>query len=192
MHMFLQILDDGRLTDAQGRTVSFTDTLIIMTSNAGTGNVEASVGFSAIQSGTTQSVLGQLKHYFKPEFINRFDGIIEFQPLSKENLLKIVDLMLGDVNDMLSEQHLTLTVSNDAKQELVNLGYNPDMGARPLRRVIQEHVEDQLGAYYLDHPKQHNFMPMWMINNSYMSPKKLLNKLLMLFHFSRERAFSYL
>lgn len=157
MHMFLQILDDGRLTDAQGRTVSFTDTLIIMTSNAGTGNVEASVGFSAIQSGTTQSVLGQLKHYFKPEFINRFDGIIEFKPLSKENLLKIVDLMLADVNDMLSEQHLTLTVSNDAKQELVNLGYNPDMGARPLRRVIQEHVEDQLAAYYLDHPETTQF-----------------------------------
>ncbi|MCE2141001.1 AAA domain-containing protein, partial [Streptococcus thermophilus] len=94
MHMFLQILEDGRLTDAQGRTVSFKDSLIIMTSNAGTGKVEASVGFGAAREGRTKSVLGQLGDFFSPEFMNRFDGIIEFSALSKENLLKIVDLML--------------------------------------------------------------------------------------------------
>ena len=97
LHLFLQILEDGRLTDAKGRTVSFKDTLIIMTSNAGTQNVEASVGFGAIKEGTTQSVLNQLTHYFKPEFLNRFDGIIEFKPLSKENLLSIVSFLVKGV-----------------------------------------------------------------------------------------------
>ena len=90
MHMFLQILEDGRLTDAQGRTVSFKDSLIIMTSNAGTGKVEASVGFGAAREGRTKSVLGQLGDFFSPEFMNRFDGIIEFSALSKENLLKLL------------------------------------------------------------------------------------------------------
>ncbi len=90
LHMFLQILDDGRLTDAQGRTVSFKDTIIIMTSNAGTGKVEANVGFGAAREGVTRSVLNQLNNYFTPEFLNRFDGIIEFSALSKENLMTIV------------------------------------------------------------------------------------------------------
>src|SRR5699024_3200535 len=92
LHMFLQILDYGRLTDAQGRTVSFKDNLIIITSNAGTGNVEANVGFAATREGITRSVLGQLNNFFTPEFLNRFDGIIEFKTLSKENLLTIVEL----------------------------------------------------------------------------------------------------
>ncbi|HEM5897174.1 TPA: ATP-dependent Clp protease ATP-binding subunit, partial [Streptococcus suis] len=107
MHMFLQVLDDGRLTDGQGRTVSFKDTIIIMTSNAGTGKVEASVGFGAAMEGRTQSVLGQLSNFFTPEFMNRFDGIIEFQPLSKENLLEIVSLMLDDVNKRLSHNGIS-------------------------------------------------------------------------------------
>src|SRR5699024_9547323 len=104
MHMFLQILEDGRLTDSQGRTVSFKDTLIIMTSNAGTGNVEASVGFGPSREGMTKSVLSHLKDFFNPEFLNRFDGIVEFKGLAKENLMKIVALMLDDVNKMLVHQ----------------------------------------------------------------------------------------
>lgn len=96
MHMFLQVLDDGRLTDGQGRTVSFKDAIIIMTSNAGTGKTEASVGFGAAREGRTNSVLGELGNFFSPEFMNRFDGIIEFKALSKDNLLQIVELMLAD------------------------------------------------------------------------------------------------
>ena len=152
LHMFLQILDDGRLTDAQGRTVSFKDTLIIMTSNAGTGNVEASVGFGATREGVTRSVLNQLNNYFSPEFLNRFDGIIEFKALSKDNLLHIVDLMLNEVNDMLAVQHLHITVPKDVEEKLVDLGYNPAMGARPLRRTIQDQIEDGIAEYFLDHP----------------------------------------
>ncbi|WP_054710056.1 ATP-dependent Clp protease ATP-binding subunit [Secundilactobacillus paracollinoides] len=151
MHMFLQILDDGRLTDSQGRTVSFKDTIIIMTSNAGTGDVEASVGFGAEASGKTHSVLDKLTNYFKPEFLNRFDDIVEFNALTKENLMKIVDLMIDDVNSMLAVQGLHVHVTEPVENKLVDLGYDPAMGARPLRRVIQEQIEDRIADYYLDH-----------------------------------------
>ncbi|HFR3313298.1 TPA: AAA family ATPase [Streptococcus suis] len=154
MHMFLQVLDDGRLTDGQGRTVSFKDTIIIMTSNAGTGKVEASVGFGAAMEGRTQSVLGQLSNFFTPEFMNRFDGIIEFQPLSKENLLEIVSLMLDDVNKRLSHNGISLHVTDKVKEKLVDLGYNPKMGARPLRRTIQDQIEDAITDFYLEHPAE--------------------------------------
>lgn len=154
MHMFLQILDDGRLTDSQGRTVSFKDTIIIMTSNAGQGESEASVGFGAEANGTTNSVIDKLGNYFKPEFLNRFDGIIEFAPLSKDSLLKIVDLMISDTNKMIADQNLSIKVSPEAKAKIVDLGYNPAMGARPLRRVIQEQIEDKVADYFLDHPAE--------------------------------------
>ena len=153
MHMFLQILEDGRLTDAQGRTVSFKDSLIIMTSNAGTGKVEASVGFGAAREGRTKSVLGQLGDFFSPEFMNRFDGIIEFSALSKENLLKIVDLMLDEVNEQIGRNDIHLSVTQAAKEKLVDLGYNPAMGARPLRRTIQENIEDSIADFYIEHPE---------------------------------------
>lgn len=156
LHMFLQILDDGRLTDAQGRTVSFKDTLIIMTSNAGTGRVEANVGFGAAREGITRSVLGQLNNYFTPEFLNRFDGIIEFSALSKENLMEIVELMLDDVNKMLKPQHLHIDVTKEVEEKLVDLGYDPTMGARPLRRTIQDQIEDGIAEYFLDHPATHH------------------------------------
>ncbi len=156
LHMFLQILDDGRLTDAQGRTVSFKDTIIIMTSNAGTGKVEANVGFGAAREGVTCSVLNQLNNYFTPEFLNRFDGIIEFNALSKENLMRIVTLMLDDVNNMLAAQQLHIEVPTNVKEKLVDLGYDPSMGARPLRRTIQEQIEDGIAEFYLDHPAIHD------------------------------------
>ena len=152
MHMFLQVLDDGRLTDGQGRTVSFKDTIIIMTSNAGTGKVEASVGFGAAREGRTNSVLGELGNFFSPEFMNRFDGIIEFKALSKDNLLQIVDLMLEDVNNRLASNDIHLDVTTKVKEKLVDLGYDPKMGARPLRRTIQDHIEDAITDYYLEHP----------------------------------------
>ena len=154
MHMFLQVLDDGRLTDGQGRTVSFKDTIIIMTSNAGTGKVEANVGFGAAREGRTNSVLGELGNFFSPEFMNRFDGIIEFKSLDKENLLKIVDLMLKDVNERLATNDIHLDVTDKVKEKLVDLGYDPKMGARPLRRTIQDHIEDAITDYYLEHPSE--------------------------------------
>ncbi|MEW4353280.1 AAA family ATPase [Streptococcus pneumoniae] len=154
MHMFLQVLDDGRLTDGQGRTVSFKDTIIIMTSNAGTGKVEASVGFGAAREGRTNSVLGELGNFFSPEFMNRFDGIIEFKALSKNNLLHIVDLMLEDVNKRLSTNGIHLDVTEKVKETLVDLGYDPKMGARPLRRTIQDHIEDAITDFYLEHPTE--------------------------------------
>ena len=152
MNMFLQILNDGRLTDSQGRTVSFKDTIIIMTSNAGSTDAEANVGFGATLSGKTHSVLDQLGNYFKPEFLNRFDDIVEFKPLSKDDLLKIVSLMINDTNNNLKSQGLTIHVTDPVKEKFVTLGYNPSMGARPLRRVIQEQIEDRVADFYLDHP----------------------------------------
>ena len=154
MHMFLQVLDDGRLTDGQGRTVSFKDTIIIMTSNAGTGKAEASVGFGAAREGRTNSVLGELGNFFSPEFMNRFDGIIEFQALSKDNLLQIVNLMLDDVNQRLATNDIHLDVTEKVKEKLVDLGYDPKMGARPLRRTIQDHIEDAITDFYLENPNE--------------------------------------
>ncbi|MFK5676807.1 AAA family ATPase [Ligilactobacillus sp. LYQ60] len=158
MHMFLQILDDGRLTDSQGRTVSFKDTIIIMTSNAGSGDSVTSVGFGAANNGTTHSVIDKLTNYFKPEFLNRFDDIVEFKPLSQDDLKQIVNLMLTTVNGMLAQQGLSIHVTAPVQDKLVELGYDPKMGARPLRRVIQEQIEDQVADYYLEHPKTKQFV----------------------------------
>ena len=152
LNLFLQILDDGRLTDSQGRTVSFKDTIIIMTSNAGQGIKTTSVGFAAEnnknEAEETRKVMSQ---YFKPEFLNRFDDIIQFHPLTKGNLLQIVNLLLGKTNAMVSDQGLHITVTDAAKDKLVEEGYDPEMGARPLRRVIQEEIEDKVADYKLDH-----------------------------------------
>lgn len=157
MHMFLQILDDGRLTDSQGRTVSFKDTIIIMTSNAGSGDSVVNVGFGADSAGKSNSIMDRLTNYFKPEFLNRFDDIVEFNALSKDDLMKIVNLMLDDVNQMLAQQGLTIHVTAPVANKLVELGYDPKMGARPLRRVIQEQIEDRIADYYLDHPDVKHF-----------------------------------
>ncbi|MYY65608.1 ATP-dependent Clp protease ATP-binding subunit [Lactobacillus salivarius] len=158
MHMFLQILDDGRLTDSQGRTVSFKDTIIIMTSNAGSGDSVVSVGFGAEANGSSHSVIDKLTKYFKPEFLNRFDDIIEFNPLSKDDLVKIVRLMLDDVNKMMADQNMHIDVSDKVADKLAELGYDPKMGARPLRRVIQEQIEDKIADFYLDNPNVQNFV----------------------------------
>lgn len=168
MHMFLQVLDDGRLTDGQGRTVSFKDTIIIMTSNAGTGKSEASVGFGAAREGRTSSVLGELSNFFSPEFMNRFDGIIEFKALSKDNLLHIVDLMLEDVNKRLSYNGIHLDVTQKVKEKLVDLGYDPKMGARPLRRTIQDYIEDAITDYYLEHPTEKDLRAIMTSNSNIM------------------------
>jgi len=151
-HMFLQILEDGRLTDSQGRTVSFKDSVIIMTSNAGVGHKEIHVGFGTSSEAVKEaSILDSLGSFFKPEFLNRFDNIIEFKTLDKEHLLKIVDIMLNELKETLMEQKVQLTVSNEVKEKLADLGYHPAFGARPLRRVIQDQLEDRLADFIIDH-----------------------------------------
>ncbi|WP_419392531.1 AAA family ATPase [Cytobacillus praedii] len=155
-HMFLQILEDGRLTDSQGRTVSFKDSVIIMTSNAGVQHKEIHVGF-ALNSEVMKeaSILDSLGNFFKPEFLNRFDSIIEFNSLEKEHLLEIVELMLNELQGTLDEQNIQLSVSDDVKEKLAELGYHPAFGARPLRRVIQDQLEDKLADFIIDHHGEH-------------------------------------
>ncbi|MGD6801671.1 ATP-dependent Clp protease ATP-binding subunit [Rossellomorea aquimaris] len=150
-HMFLQILEDGRLTDSQGRTVSFKDAVIIMTSNAGVGFKEKHVGFTSHTMKET-SILDNLKDYFKPEFLNRFDNIVEFNSLDTSSLMKIIDILLNDLYSVLAEQSITLTVTDEVKEKLVEDGYHPDFGARPLRRIIQEKLEDTIADFILEHP----------------------------------------
>lgn len=152
-HMFLQILEDGRLTDSQGRTVSFKDAVIIMTSNAGVGHRTIKVGFSQSDAVNEVSILDSLGSFFKPEFLNRFDSIIEFKSLEKEHLLQIVDLMLEELNSTLNEQKVTLEVTEEVKGKLAELGYHPAFGARPLRRVIQEQLEDKIADFLLETPE---------------------------------------
>jgi ATP-dependent Clp protease ATP-binding subunit ClpE len=149
-HMFLQVMEDGRLTDSQGRTVSFKDTVIIMTSNAGIGHKKVTVGFGSNDALNESSLLGSLGSFFKPEFLNRFDSIIEFKSLEKPHLLDIVDIMLDDLKATLAEQKITLSITDEAKEKIAELGYHPAFGARPLRRVIQEHIEDSIADILLD------------------------------------------
>lgn len=149
-HMFLQVMEDGRLTDSQGRTVSFKDTVIIMTSNAGIGHKKVTVGFGNNEALNESSLLDSLGSFFKPEFLNRFDSIIEFKSLEKTHLLEIVDIMLDDLKATLAEQKITLSITDDAKEKIAELGYHPAFGARPLRRVIQEHLEDSIADVLLD------------------------------------------
>lgn len=166
MNMFLQILDDGRLTDAQGHIVSFKDTVIIMTSNAGstdTGNTP--VGFAQVDQ--QNRLMQRLENYFRPEFLNRLDDIIDFQPLSQDHLLKIVDLLLTDMNDNLSDNDLHIDLSTAAKKKLVELGYDPAMGARPLRRVMQDKIADGIADFYLEHPNVHHLQGD-IVNNEFV------------------------
>ncbi|WP_087975148.1 ATP-dependent Clp protease ATP-binding subunit [Oceanobacillus rekensis] len=148
-NMFLQIMEDGHLTDSHGRKVSFKETVIVMTSNAGTGVKSINVGFNS-NSHDSVSTLENLSDYFKPEFLNRFDSIVNFNELSEANLIEIVDLMLVELQEAIKENNITITISDEAKQKIVTLGYDPRFGARPLRRVIQDKVEDQLTDLILE------------------------------------------
>lgn len=144
--LLLQVLDDGRLTDGQGNTVDFKNTVIIATSNAGFGNEELTG-----DKKKDTDLMKRLAPYFRPEFLNRFNAIVEFSHLAKDDLKQIVDLMLADVNTTLAKKHLDLTVSDDAKDYLIEQGYDEAMGARPLRRVIEQQIRDKVTDYYLDH-----------------------------------------
>ena len=142
--LLLQVLDDGRLTDGQGNTVNFKNTVIIATSNAG-------FGFGADdQDENKTDIMERIAPYFRPEFLNRFNGVIEFNHLSKENLKKIVDLMLAQVNKTLAKKGITLDVTEEAKDLLMEQGYDKAMGARPLRRVVETEIRDNVTDFYLD------------------------------------------
>lgn len=145
--LLLQVLDDGRLTDGQGNVVNFKNTIIIATSNAGFGDEALSKN-----APKDENIMTRIAPYFRPEFLNRFDGIVEFSHLSKKDLHQIVDLMLSDVDTILGRKQITLTVSEPAKNWLIAQGYDEAMGARPLRRVIESQILDKVTDYYLDHP----------------------------------------
>lgn len=157
MHMFLQILEDGRLTDSQGRTVTFKDTVIIMTSNAGVGEKQKVMGFGTSTAVEEASILQSLGSFFKPEFLNRFDSIIEFSALKKEDLLQIVDIMIHELDETLTAQGISLVVTDEARHKLIEMGYHPQFGARPLRRVLQEQLEDGITDYIFEQPEVKNF-----------------------------------
>ncbi|MEO8373187.1 MAG: AAA family ATPase, partial [Candidatus Solibacter sp.] len=149
-NILLQILDDGRLTDGQGRTVSFKNTVIVMTSNVGTGMVEKStIGFSVHAKDsrgedTKKRLLDTLRLQFRPEFLNRVDDIIVFNSLTREHLTRIVDIQLDNVGKLLKERLLNLEITPAAKDRIINEGYDPQYGARPMRRAIQRLIQDPL------------------------------------------------
>ena len=143
--LLLQVLDDGRLTDGQGNTVNFKNTVIIATSNAGFG-YEANL----TEDADKPELMDRLKPYFRPEFLNRFNAVIEFSHLSKEDLSKIVDLMLVDVNKTLSKKEIDLAVSEAAKAYMTEEGYDEVMGVRPLRRVVEQQIRDKVTDFHLD------------------------------------------
>ncbi len=148
-NILLQVLDDGRLTDAQGNTVSFENTIIIMTSNAGSNLNTNSIGFGATSEASKNKMLGALKELFRPEFLNRVDEIVAFEALTKEQLLQIVDLMIGDTQKVLNDRNIGLILTKDAKNYVLSKGTDLKYGARPLRRAIQRYVEDELSDMIL-------------------------------------------
>ncbi|HEQ8548552.1 ATP-dependent Clp protease ATP-binding subunit [Streptococcus pyogenes] len=143
--LLLQVLDDGRWTDGQGNTINFKNTVIIATSNAGFGQQDTETSES--------NIMDRIAPYFRPEFLNRFNSIIKFNHLQKESLEEIVDLMLAEVNQTTAKKGISLTITDDAKAHLIDLGYNHAMGARPLRRIIEQEIRDRITDYYLDHPE---------------------------------------
>ena len=143
--LLLQVLDDGRLTDGQGNTVNFKNTVIIATSNAGFGYGQDNDDENKVD------VMDRIAPFFRPEFLNRFNAVIEFNQLKKEDLKQIVDLMLDQVNKTLAKKEITLDVTEAAKELLMEQGYDKTMGARPLRRVIESEIRDNVTDYYLDH-----------------------------------------
>jgi ATP-dependent Clp protease ATP-binding subunit ClpC len=151
-NILLQILEDGRLTDAQGRTVDFRNTIVIMTSNIGAKDIARNVSFgfgTSDETGTSYDemkdrIMGELKKVFRPEFLNRIDEVIVFHKLTRDEIKEIIDLMIGRVRAQVAEHELQLELDEQARELLVDKGWDPAMGARPLRRAIQRYIEDPL------------------------------------------------
>ncbi|MCI0434886.1 MAG: AAA family ATPase, partial [Gemmatimonadetes bacterium] len=148
-NVFLQLLDEGHLTDAQGRTVDFRNTVIIMTSNIGSQHILEQAG-SGDWEGVERVVLAEMRRYFRPEFLNRVDDVVVFRPLAKEQLRRIVDLQLERVKAMLAERRITLEVTEAAEDVIAAEGFDPAFGARPLKRAIQRLVQNPLAMRILD------------------------------------------
>ena len=158
-NVLLQVLDDGHITDAQGRKIDFKNTVIIMTSNAGASNIVApkKLGFMAVDNDQEDyrrmkdGVMDEVKHIFKPEFLNRIDDIIVFHPLSRENIRQIVKIMLDEIFARAKDQmNITMTASRAVLDHLAEVGFDPNYGARPLRRAIQNEIEDAMAEAILD------------------------------------------
>ena len=149
-NLLLQILDEGRLTDSQGKTVNFENTVIILTSNAGTGST-FSLGFNQSSEVHDEKILSALKEYFKPEFLNRLDEIIVFHELSKDEIRQIIDMMINEINDELKKFKTSIKLSDSAKDYIVSVGYDAKYGARPLRRAIQKNIENKIAEMLLKH-----------------------------------------
>ena len=140
-NLLLQILDDGRLTDGQGKTVDFRNTVIIMTSNLGSRHIQESLE----DAGEIEKMISEiLRNHFRPEFLNRIDEIVVFGSLKKTDLVKIVEIQIGHLRDRLAERNLDIEFSDRARAKLVDIGYDPVFGARPLKRAVQKYVQDPL------------------------------------------------
>jgi ATP-dependent Clp protease ATP-binding subunit ClpB len=148
-NVLLQVLDDGRLTDGHGRTVDFKNTVIIMTSNIGSQQIQELKGKGAEDWEIEAAVKEMLKQFFRPEFLNRVDEIIVFHPLSKEQLTRIVDVQLNHLRRRLADRNLKLDVTSEAERLLAEEGYDPNYGARPLKRVIQQRLENPIASKIL-------------------------------------------
>jgi ATP-dependent Clp protease ATP-binding subunit ClpC len=156
-NILLQILEEGKLTDAQGRRVDFRNTIVIMTSNIGSGSISKNQGFGfsvGEEAGLSYDemksrVMGELKKVFRPELLNRIDEVIVFPKLTKEEILQIVDILMKRLREQMAQHEVTIELTDEAKELLVDKGYDPAMGARPLRRAIQRYIEDPLADYVL-------------------------------------------
>ena len=162
-NVLLQVLDDGRITDSLGKTVDFKNTIIIMTSNIGSGYLLEGIESGEIEESTREMVMQDLRNHFRPEFLNRLDEIIMFKPLSKDNISSIVELMLDDIRKRLEDRELSLNLSPKAKEYIVESGYDPMYGARPLKRFLQKHVETAVAKLILSqdlHSKDNIYIDM--------------------------------
>ena len=149
-NVLLQVLDDGRITDSQGRTVDFKNTIIIMTSNLGSAHLLEGIDENGdINPACEEAVMNELRGHFRPEFLNRLDEIILFKPLTKNNIGNIIDLMMADVNKRLEDKELTIELTDAAKAYIVEHGYDPVYGARPLKRFLQKNVETMAARFIL-------------------------------------------
>jgi len=146
-HILLQILEDGRLTDGKGRTVDFRNTVVILTSNIGSHWIQELSGKG--EDAVREKVMEELRREFRPEFLNRLDEIILFRSLGREELARIISIMLRELNDRLADRKITVTVTEPARERLADIGYDPTYGARPLRRAIQKHLQDPLALLIL-------------------------------------------
>jgi ATP-dependent Clp protease ATP-binding subunit ClpB len=141
-HVLLQVLDDGRITDSQGRTVDFKNTLVIMTSNIGSSYLLEGIDAAGhVSESAQQAVMGELRRHFRPEFLNRLDDVVFFKPLTETEIGKIVGLMVDELRERLAERRISIELSPEAVERIVQEGYDPVYGARPLRRYIQRHLE---------------------------------------------------